>query len=181
MNFKQSMHDRINRRMDQLQRSADKLHRMIDNDQLGGEEGRIWLDQFAVGKGFQIAGGDFIIGESANIDPMQKYIAPDILAFWDEVPFGEPVDYFVTNYFECFSSPLRILTEWYSQLNSGGTVAMVLRDADTYTDKAGPLSNKNRINCFTPITIRFYLERAGFEVTSLKATNGEIRVVAKKP
>jgi SAM-dependent methyltransferase len=181
MNFKQSMHDRINRRMDQLQRVADKLHRRVDAGQIGGEEGRIWLEQFAVGRGFQIAGGDFIIGDSINIDPEYKYIGPDILAYWGEVPLSsDPVDYVITNYFECFPSPLRVLTEWYSQLKPGGIVAMVLRNSDAYYNE-NPLSNKKRVSCFTVNTIKFYLERVGFTVERLETWDKEIRVVAKKP
>lgn len=180
-NFKQSLHERIDRRMKQLEKVADRLHRMVDQDKLGGEEGRIWLDQYAVGRGFQIAGGDFLVGEATNIDPMTKYMGPDILAYWDEVPFGEEVDYFVTNYFECFPSPLRTLTEWYSQLRSGGVVAMVLRDPRFYDEPAGPMANKNRVNCFTSDTIRCYLVRAGFIIQYLAIINEEIRVVGKKP
>lgn len=180
-NFKQSMHDRINKRMEQLQKVADRLHRAIDSGQAGGEESRVWLDRFAVGKGYQIAGGDYIIGDSVNIDPMQKYLAPDILAFWDEVPFGEEIDFVVTNYFECFPSPLRTLTEWFSQLKPRGVVAMVLRDADCYyKEKAGPLANKNRVSCFNKHTIKFYFERAGFTIEIIEQVEREIRIVGRK-
>lgn len=176
------MHDRVDARMEKLQAAANRLHRQIDKGILGGEEARIWLDKYAVGVGYNIACGDFVLGESIGVDGDAAKIAPDVLLDWQNVPLeADKLDHIVTNYFECFSDPMRILEDWYVRLKLGGWLAIVCRDADAYLPGlAGPLANRHRRSCFTLKTLTYYLQATGFVIEEFERWEKELRVAARK-
>lgn len=182
MDSKKSMHDRIEKRIRHLQSLADRLHRLIDKGILGGEEARLWLDQWTVGIGYNIACGDFIIGESWGVDGDTAKIAPDVLLDWQHVPMEvEVIDHIVTNYLECFSDPMRTLEDWHARLKPGGIVAIVARDVDAYKgEPKGPLSNRHRRSCFSMASLKCYLEAVGFTVIREERWERELRVAARK-
>lgn len=153
-----------------------------------GEEDRRWLDQFAVGNGLDIAAGDFLCGDGESalgVDGHERMIATDYWSEGDELTFAEPgqLDFIVTNYLDGFPNPLKALNEWYRTLRVGGTIAIVVRDADQYDFSKGPLENLRRQSSFTHKTICHYLFRAGFKEVKFDTNNKDekvIRVHAKK-
>ncbi len=175
--LKQSMHDRVQGR-------ADRLHRQIEADKLGGEEGRIWLDQFAEEPGgLDICCGDFLIGQACGVDGNERKIGPEWMGPGDVVlPFdSHSQNYIVCNYFDCYHQPLKVLYEWHRVLRSEGKLAIIVPNAEKYNDKMGPLSNRMKSCSYTVKTLRNYLYRAEFEVVSCDEWNSELRMVAIKP
>lgn len=185
--FKQSMIDRIDKRVRNVIEQAEKIKKgyieSIKFDQSdAGESERIWLDQFAVGNGLDICCGDFIIGDSIGVDGSHKVLGVDYHCEGDELNFqkSDRLDYVVSNYLDGFHNPLKALVEWRRVLKDRGTLAVTVRDADTYSDQIGPLANGRRGSAFTEKTLRFYLTRAGFQVQEiLKGKNGTLRAHAK--
>ena len=179
--LRSSMHARAYEREKYMREIFSKLHRKIDEGRIGGEEGRIWLEQFCVGQGVQVCCGDFSIGDSLGIDQDLRMLATDLLAYGDRIPEAlAPLDYIVTNYFECFPDPLRVLGQWASVLRPEGILGIVCRDSESYEEQAGPLTNRNRQSCFTITTLRCYLARAGFEVIQWEGLGKELRVAARR-
>lgn len=164
----------------------DKL-RPEDIHGKGGEDDRLWLDQFCKGKGLDIACGDFLCGEdqASGVDGHERQIGTDHFNEGDELTFSEPgkIDFIVTNYLDAFPNPLKVLNEWYRALKfSGGCLAIVCRDAEQATDKPkGPLENGKRQSLYTVVTLAQYMYRAGFtEVKVAKTTWGSLRAVGYK-
>jgi SAM-dependent methyltransferase len=180
--LKKDMHARIDARLKFLQDKADKVHRLIDRGIIGGEEGRLWLDQFAHGIGYNIGCGDFLLGDAAGVDGQKNMLASDLFMDWEEVPMQEgQADFIVTNYLEVFPNPLRILEDWVTRLKQGGVVAIVARNAEAYAGESkGPLANKRRRSCFTASTLKCYLEAAGFVVFREEKWEKELRIAARK-
>lgn len=164
--MKDKMLDRLERRKMQVLHWFDKAKRQIKAGKIGGEEGRIWLDQFAKGKGYNIACGDFAIGESHGVDLSQNKVAVDFWCFGDSIAGAdaEEADHIVTNYLEVFPDTTRVLREWHRLLKPGGVIAIVFADADSYLSDLGVLGNSRRSTCFTDSTLRAHLTRAGFQV-----------------
>lgn len=181
MDYRDSMRLRLQRRKDKLISYIDKLIRKVDAGILGGEPGRIWLDQFAIGNGVNLCCGDFPIGDSLGIDGDPAKIAIDIWGLADHYT-GEldPLDFVVTNYLECFPDPLGILKSWSSRIRQGGVFAAVACNVDRYENFSGPLANPRRLNCFSPAALKFYFERAGFIVKVLELEDKEIRIMGEK-
>lgn len=154
---------------------------MIDADRLGGEPGRIWLDQYAIGVGVNLCCGDFPIGESLGIDADPEKIAVDIWGladhYYDDLP---PLDFVVTNYLECFPDPLGVLKTWNKKLKPGGVFAVVACNTDMYANSAGPLANHRRVNCFSTLTLKAYFEAAGFKVEKVDLEDKELRLMGRK-
>lgn len=182
MTPKQKMHERLDRREEQIQSWFAKLRRLVDAEKIGGEEGRLWLDKFAVGRGLNIACGDFPIGESWGVDFDPRKVAIDYWGFGDKIIDDEfeNLDFIVTNYFEYLHDPLKVLSDWSRVLKSDGILAMVMGDTDNYENSLGPLENKRRRHCFTLKTITCYLTRAGFKLVDYEIVDRELRIVAKK-
>jgi len=177
--WRESMLQRLDKREKQILTWTGRLRRQIEAGTLGGEPGRIWLDQFAVGHGLNIACGDFPIGESLGVDTDPAKIAIDFWGFGDSLQMVDhSIDFVVTNYLECFPDTLKVLSEWYRVLRGGGTLAMVCCNSDKYDNSSGPLANRRRLHCFTEQTLRFYLERVGFSDLSFETCEKELRVVA---
>lgn len=183
--YKQKMHDRIDYRKDEFLVRVARLRRKINEGILGGEEDRIWLDQYAKGKGLDICCGDFLVRDAEGVDPSIDKIGPTYFHIMgDELIYhdGGELDFITCNYFDAFPNVLKTLNEWMRVLKPGGTLAIIVRDSEKYTDRAGPMANKNRVSCYTPFTIKCYLERAGFDVMSVEeGEEKSLRVLSKKP
>jgi SAM-dependent methyltransferase len=176
-----SMHARLHQREERIHELFKKAHRLVDEGKMGGEEGRIWLEKYCVGKGVQVCCGDFSLGDSIGVDLDARKVAMDLWIGADLYYLeSEPLDYIVTNYLECLPEPLRVLEEWARHVKPGGVLAIVCRDAEAYEDEAGPLVNHRRVSCFTITTLRCYLARAGFEVFAWENLQKELRVAARK-
>jgi len=177
------IHERLNKREKQIASWFAKIHRQVDAGKIGGEPGREWLDKWAVGRGLNIACGDFPIGESLGMDLDAKKVAIDFWGFGDSIirdQLGEDgLDHVVTNYLECFPNPLKLLQDWHSFLKPGGIVAIVCCNSSAYEAGAGPMMNKKRINCFTYDTLSRYLIRAGFEIVECEKDGTELRIAAR--
>jgi len=146
----------------------------------GAEDDRQWLDQFAKGQGFDIACGDFIIGDvvqAIGVDGAPRMLGTDYWSEGDNLSFqpADTLDYIVTNYLDGMPSPLKALNEWYRCIKPGGKIAVVCRDADSYKDDMGPLSNGRRQSCYTATTLKNYLFRAGFKKVKVEHGNMSLR------
>jgi SAM-dependent methyltransferase len=165
---------------------ANYIDKLNDNDvtSAGTEEDRKWLAQFAKGKGLDIACGDFLIGDALGVDGAEKQIGTDYFNEGDDLAFAEPgkIDFIVTNYLDAFPNPLKVLNEWYRALKfGGGIIALTCRNAESYTDPKGSLTNNKRQSAYTKVTLSQYLYRAGFTKVKVEATNhGTLRGYAEK-
>lgn len=180
--YRASMKDKIDLRCEQIIAHAQRVKREIDGGRIAGEEGRIWLEQFCLGHGLQLCGGDFVIGDSIAVDTELRALAMDLWAYADRF-HGDavaPLDYVVTNCLELFPDTLRMLTEYGRMLKPEGVFAVVARDAQAYEEAAGPLENPRRVSCFTITTLRCYFSRAGFEVFAWENYGKELRVAARR-
>ncbi len=183
---------RLDRRVDLMRERADEcIQRFVDKltDEAAKvtEEDRLWLDQFAIGNGLDIACGDFLIGDdeqAVGVDGDRRYIGADFHVEGDELVFQSPetLDYVVTNYLEGMPNPLNALNEWWRVLRPGGTLAIVCRDANSYPDKyeKGALSNGSRQTTYTTVTLGHYLYRAGFTDYKFEVVGQAIRASAVK-
>jgi hypothetical protein len=178
---------RVDRRVNKLLRKYERMKRLIlEQKWTGGEEDRVWLEQFAIGVGMDICPGDFIIGEnSIGVDPADNMICADKQISGDEITDESynSMDYIVSNYLDVFSDPFKVLVSWHRLLKPGsGTLAFTCRNADAFNDERGPLANKNRKALYTPKIVKFYLNRLGFTVKIVELSEGgkSIRVMAKK-
>lgn len=176
-----SMIARVNRRKQAILAHCDRVIREIEEGKIGGEEGRIWLEQFCQGEGIQFCPGDFQIGDSIGVDIDLRALAMDLWAYADRyVGALPPLDYIVTNYLECFPDTIRALSEWAALLKPGGLLAIVARDAEMYGAGEGPLTNRRRNAAFTQTVLTCYLERSGFKPTRWEHFEKEIRVAARR-
>lgn len=181
MDLKKSMIDRIEKRKSKLIFYIDKLIRQIEKGKMGGEEGRLWLEKYAIGEGVNLGCGDFPIGESLGLDGDQRVLGMDLWGWVDRYTGNlGPLDYVVTNYLDCFPDVLTILRHWHSMLKTGGKIAIVVPNSDVYTNNSGPFSNRHRLHCFSPSTLRFYLEKIGFKIEVIELVKNELRVVGVK-
>jgi len=157
---------------------------MINGRRRAGESDRKWLDQFtAVGHGLDICCGSMPITNAMGVD--LEYLGP--LCFGrtsgDNLSGhkSRSADFIVTNYFDVWESPIKALHEWHRVLRVDGILALVCRNAEAYVDAPeGPLTNGNRSHLQTPLTMRMYLNRTGFEVMEIRAVRKTLRVVARR-
>lgn len=151
-----------------------------------------WLQQFAVGTGLDICAGNF---PTLSASGTHVAISVDRGIHLGNVINGicadatnlskidtNSMDYVVTNYLEGIEMTLKALHEWYRVLKPGGTLAMIVSNAEAtrYQVEKGPLANRRRLAIFTPLTLVRYLERAGFVQIQLENKDHQIRVSAKK-
>jgi len=146
----------------------------------GSEEDRQWLDQFARGIGFDIACGDFLIGDvvqALGVDGAPKMLGTDYWSEGDDLSFqpADTLDYIVTNYLDGMPAPLKALSEWRRCIKPGGTIAVVCRDAEVYNSPMGALENARRQSCYTATTLKNYLYRAGFKKVKIEKGNNSLR------
>jgi SAM-dependent methyltransferase len=189
------LHARLDTRLYQFTNRIAKLRRWVDSGKEGGEEDRLWLEQFTKpGVGLDICCGDFLIGENSyGIDPAAAENGGCFPLIGANYMFREneamktfkrqEIDYIVCNYFEALSDPLETLQRWRQVLKKDGRVAFLVRDSDhpEYAEGAGPMNNRNRLNCFNRSTIKNYLVRAEFDVKVIEPYNEVIRCMAVVP
>ena len=146
---------------------------------------REWIEQYCIGKGADICTGDFMMGDNENtigIDGDYFKLGGNYNIAGDEltpIVNGE-LDFIVTNYFDCFPNPLHTLQEWNRSIRKGGNLAFACCNAVKYGSPYGPLANRKRLSAFTVETIKFLLERAEFEVKTIKTEGNHILVHAVK-
>ena len=157
---------------------------MINGRRRQGEAERRWLDQFAkIGHGVDLCCGSMLVKNAMGVDI--EYLGPlcfgrtsgDNLAGLK----SKSADFIVTNYFDVFPTPIQALNEWHRVLRPGGTLAFVCRNAEAYdpdSQPEGPLCNTNRVHCHTPLTLRFYLNRTGYDIKEILPVGTGIRVHA---
>jgi len=192
-NYHEYMKYRLDRRVKVIRDRADKVmaryvELRTDKIENASEDDRLWLDQFANGKGLDICCGDFLIGgddQASGVDGDTRMVGTDYLQEGDELSWqtSGDLDFVVTNYLDGLPNPLNALNEWWRVLKAGGTLALICRDADSYPDKylKGALSNGSRQNTYTKTTLKHYLYRAGFIDVVIKGSDsGSIRAHAKK-
>lgn len=178
--------DKLNKRLEFTLARFEAAKRLINSKHYTGEADREWLRSFAIGKGLDIACGDFPTPGAETVDINFVDVVPVdyFLVSADELTYlgNEEYDYIVTNYFECFPNPLKALHDWRRCLKAGGRLAIVCRDADTYVDSDGALSNKRRLSTFNISTLKHYVTRAGFTVLNIEknSTDKTLRIVAGK-
>jgi len=174
-NYLDYMEWRLNRRIEVITHRVNRikkgyLSQCKKKGEAPGEADRIWLDQFAVGNGLDIACGDFLIGDgdsAQGVDGHERMIGTDYWSEGDELAFSESgkLDFVVTNYLDGFANPIKALNEWYRVLKPNGILAIVTRDVDYYdinkTPK-GPLDNMRRLSAWTNKTLPIYMARCGF-------------------
>lgn len=179
--MQEKMLARLDNRQAFVNARFDKLRRLVRSGRLGGEEGRIWLEKFAVGQGLNLCCGDFSIGDSVGVDADRRVVATDLLIYADQM-CEEPnsQDFIVTNYLECFGNTLSTLMGWQRILKSGGVLAIVCANADLYENARGPLENQHRMSCFNLNVLRCLLARAGFKLFEWQTEGKELRVAARK-
>lgn len=172
---------RLNNRKAQIDSAYNKLVNQIKAGALGGEEDRIWLDQFAKGKGLDLCCGDFPVGDAIGIDSDPRKIGSDLFFIDCRYLTGidnEECDFIVCNYLDCFPNPIDILVAWKRTLKKGGKLALVVRNADAYDTLTGPLENTRRQSIYTSKTLPFFLHRAGFTVQRIETFEKSLRCLA---
>jgi len=168
------MHQRVDKRSYRIHRLIETY---IEHPVVGGEEDRLWLEQYAVGTGLDIACGDFLIGMSIGIDKNneklgQTWVGPgDTLYRFDT----DSMDYIVSNYFECFPDPSKVLREWHRVLKPGGTLAIVVANAVKYVGELGLFCNEHRLSAFTEQILSNHLHKAQFHDVNIELNEKQIR------
>lgn len=151
-----------------------------------------WLQQFAVGDGLDIATGNFptrladgsgfvtAVDSAVVLGPMIKgfkFDATNLVGI-----DSDSMDFVISNYLDGIAETLHALNEWYRVLKAGGTVAVVVPNAEhaTYQKPCGPMSNRRKLAVFTPLVLTRYLERAGFMSIHVELHDEHIRARAQK-
>jgi SAM-dependent methyltransferase len=176
MNYYEYVKGMLDRRIEHLQKRANSVLRRHEK-QLRAEnspsmEDRLWLEQFAKGRGLDIACGDFLIGDAIGVNTERNYFGCDVKVRGDELTFQDSngLHFIVTNYLEAMPNPINALNEWHRCLQPGGVLAVVCRDANAYDTKLGPLANRKRYVAYTKVTLSQYLCRAGFTEVHVEET-----------
>ena len=156
------------------------------------EEHLEWLESFCVGKGFNMGCGELPIKDSMGVDALLTLGCYNGEAFCEMDDLWEYkdgcADYIISNYIEGVPTPCKLFVEWHRLLRSGGTVAILCRDADSegYSElSSGPLQKSlkgtiKKHTCYTARTIRFYLQFVGFTVDYIEKEGMSLKVAAHK-
>jgi len=133
-----------------------------------------WLESFCKGKGFNMGCGELSIADSIGVDRILSLASYNGIAFQDmNKMYNYPdgcADYIVSNYIEAIECPVVTFTDWYRLLKPGGTIALVCTNGahEFYKKRrSGPLARGRRgsikkFSCYTPLTMRYYLEFVKF-------------------
>jgi len=150
------LRDRLEMHLATTRKSIDYLDESLD---------KTWLEQFVVGRGLDIACGDFPIVGARGVDIRYAATGYDRLCEGDNLVFQDSnsLDFIVTNWFEVFPDPLKALGEWYRCLKEGGVLALVCRDVLLYDSPKGPLESRHRSNVYCKKTLSMYLYKVGFK------------------
>ncbi len=176
MTYREYFRAILDRRIQTIKERADVIYdawgKRLDRDNPAAVDDREFLEKHAVGKGVDICCGDFLIGDSIGVDIDIKVIGTDYLISGDDLTFSKAkeMDYVVSNYIETLPSTLGAMNEWHRCLKVGGVVALVCRDADSFTNREGALRNRYRCHTFNKSTIAQYLNRAGFSDVEVVVT-----------
>lgn len=172
MNLKSSMLERLSKRKQWLDAQYLRLIRKIDSEQIGGEEDRLWLEQWAQNSpGLDICCGDLLIGNSKGIDTADDILGADwFLTGGSDLRTidDNSQNFIVCNYLDCFPDILFTLRAWKRVLKKDGTVAVSVRNSDNYSTELGPFINSKRVQAFTIRTLPFYFKKAGFKLKEIK-------------
>jgi SAM-dependent methyltransferase len=175
--------------MERIKEVRSRIDRGYYRDDAGH---KIWLEGFVKGRGLDICCGNIPMMGAEGVDaeyygfPRQGSggLGPlcHLRQSGDSLPHFscKEIDFIISNYLEALPSPLGTLNEWHRILKPGGTLALVVANAEKYDTELGPFCNKNKCNIFTTITIRLYLKRAGFEEIQVEEYENAIRVSAKR-
>lgn len=164
-----SMKARLEVRRDKLNKRIDKVIRTeVTEKNSGGEDLRVWLDQFVKGTGVDICCGNFLIGET-GVDSSAYVVGNDYNFSGEDLSTFEPdtMDYIVCNYFDCFDSPLKALNEWWRTLKPGGTLAFICTNAECHPLEGTLLNGKRRF-LYTPHTITQFMNKVKFKNIEVK-------------
>jgi SAM-dependent methyltransferase len=161
-----SMANRIELRRKYLNDKANKiLCTEVTHKNVGGEELRIWLDQFTkTGEGCDICCGNFLIGENSDgIDSAYDVLGNNYNFKGDDLSTFEAgrLDYLVCNYFDCFESPLKVLNEWHRALKVGGRLAFASANSECYPADGSMLNGKRRFLYTTGTITQFMMKVFG--------------------
>ena len=185
---KYSLHDVL----DDLQGLFDrqmKKARAIADIRWQHDSDRVWLEQFAKGQGLDICCGHFPIANAMGVDTgFTVGVLTGFMAESRNLKISDNrCDFIITNYVDQLPGILEVFDEWHRVLVPGGILAFTCADghAEEFIKRPkGSLSNSHRVNVFTDITIRYFLERAKFENVEVNKSNSEnssLRVKCNKP
>lgn len=176
-----SLLERLQKRKEQIDSAYNKLIRQAEAGILGGEEDRLWMDQFTKGFGLDLCCGDFKLENSVGIDSDPHKIGSDLFFIDCRHLTGiadQECDFIACNYLDCFPNTIDILTSWKRTLKKGGRLILVVRNADAYTNLTGPLENSRRQSLYTSKTLSFFLNRTGFKVDRIETFEKSLRCLA---
>ncbi len=185
-NHQEYLKDMLDRRVQTIKDRADlaySLHvKRVKRDNADAIANREFMKKHAVGRGVDICCGDFVTEGAIGVDPQVVMVGTDYLLSDGDLSFSKAneLDYVVTNYIEAIPNTIKALNEWHRCLKVGGTLAIVVMDADGYKNREGALRNRKRFNTFTKVTIAHYLSRAGFTDIEVVQTGLVLHVTARK-
>jgi len=146
---------------------------------------RDWLTQFAVGQGLDVCCGHFPIANAMGMDT--SFTTGVITGFMGSASKinlpNERVNFIITNYVDQLRDILEVFDEWHRILVPGGILAFTCADGhgeEFIIRPKGTLQNNHRVNVFTDITVRYFLERCKFENVQVSRYESSLRVKCNK-
>jgi hypothetical protein len=144
-----------------------------------------WLAQQVTGKCVDFACGNFpvLTEQGLTIGVDSAVVLGNLLNGFESLTSVESssLDSLISNYLDAVPNVLEVLHEFLRCLKPSGTLALVVRDSESYADVRGPLCNPRRFTAFTDLTLSMYLSRAGFTDITTEKHDGTVRATARKP
>ena len=144
-----------------------------------------WLQQFAIGHGFDIACGNYptmLADESGPVPGIdERDVVGSVLGGFVEsarklmAVDSDSCDFIISNHLEGLPHLVETLNNWYRVLKPGGVMAVMTLDAEAdrfkegsafksrYAKDRGPLGNPRVLNAFTKTILHQYLARCGLQ------------------